>query len=272
MRRYPCARIGKKGWQIRSPLPDLILERITGGIHYDVISGGGAVRDDYSRRFEEYALRYLVAMMPGLQAVPERSCKIARNRFETPDIVAEPQPGHGVALAIECKASRMSFSARYADEPASDRGYDDIAKAVFQLWRFFSHCRHGLTGQAARDDAVGLVLTLDSWMVMGNALFEEVFARAEVHAARDPQIEAQDRRPIAFCSITDLESACAIGSADTLLAALRTAAMPTSRGGYLSAIHCQANPEVAERKYPFDDLATYLPWWGKLNRPTPRAN
>ena len=59
LRRSPCLRFGNQGERIRAPLPELILERVTSGVFYDVIGGDGAVRDDYGRRFEEYCYRYM---------------------------------------------------------------------------------------------------------------------------------------------------------------------------------------------------------------------
>lgn len=264
LRRYPCVRFGRKGWRIRSPLPALILERITSGLFYDVISGGGAIRNDYGRRFEDYALRYLRAMLPEFAALPESHYKIAGNRFDTPDIIVSALPNSDIELAIECKASRMSFGARFADEPAGERGYDDIVKAIFQLWRYFSHCRRGRTGRTVAADAVGLVLTLDSWMVMGSELFDGIFARAVTMAEeRDPLIEEQDRRPIAFSSIPDFEAALTMGTGATLLAAVRVAAERDRRGGYLEIQHEGiVGKGNRTRHYPFHDLASMLPWWG----------
>ena len=37
----------------------------------------------------------------------------------------------------------MSFEARFADDPVAEAsvGFDELAKGIFQLWRFFSHAR-----------------------------------------------------------------------------------------------------------------------------------
>jgi hypothetical protein len=193
LRRFPCVRFGRSGRRIRAPLPALILERITSGLFYDVITGDGPIRDDYGRRFEQYAIRYLRAMLPESVVDPEFGYRMSRGKgYNSPDAIVSAIEGK-VDLVIECKASRMSFEARFADDPAVERGYDDIAKAVFQLWRYFSHCRRGFTGRTLAPEAVGLVLTLDSWMVMANHLFDGIFERAEAMALKsDPLIEAED--------------------------------------------------------------------------------
>lgn len=268
LRRFPCVRSGRRGWKLRSPLPDLILERITSGLFYDVIGGGGPVRDDYGHRFEEYTLRYLRAMTPTVKAEPESGYKADGNRQLTPDIIVSLESPEEVHLAIECKATRMSFGARYADEPEDERSYEDIVKGVFQLWRYFSHCRRGLTGRTLARDAVGLLLTLDSWMVMNSEIFDVIFARAHAMAdKRDARIEAQDRRQIAFCSIPDFEIALTVGTAATFVDAVRMAAEPDRRGGYLGPVHQSLVGDDAEKRpYPFKDLSQMLPWWGQVGR------
>ncbi|EIZ78346.1 hypothetical protein WSK_3091 [Novosphingobium sp. Rr 2-17] len=264
LRRFPCVRYGRRIRKIRSPLPALILERITSGLFYDVIDGGGPVRDDYGRRFEQYALRYLRAMIPTIAAVPEASYKVAKNRYLTPDIIVSKQPSSEVELAIECKSTRMSFGARFADEPATERGYDDIVKGIFQLWRYFSHCRRGYVGRTVASEAIGLVLTLDSWMVMNNAIMDEIFARASAMSDKnDPFIETQDRRPIAFCAIPDFEMTLTIGTTDTFLEAVRSATERDHLGGPLYNRHEKiVDSDTLPRPYPFTDLAELLPWWG----------
>ncbi len=271
LRRFPCVRFGRPGRRIRAPLPALILERITSGLFYDVVTGDGPIRHDYGIRFEQYAIRYLRAMLPELVVDPESMYRMSRGYdYNSPDAIVSAGGGK-VDLVIECKASRMSFEARFADDPAVERGYDDIAKAVFQLWRYFSHCRRGFTGRALGANAMGLVLTLDSWMVMANHLFDGIFARAEAMAAKnDPLIEAQDRLPIAFSSIPDFEAALSMGTASSFMSAVRIAAEPANRGGYLQHHHEEiARTGTPRRSYPFDDLSVMLPWWEMVESAMP---
>ena len=115
----------------------------------------------------------------------------------------------GVTVAVECKSKKMTVGAKFSDNPLDDAkiGYDEMMKAVVQVWRFFSHVRRGLIpDHPVVGDAVGLVLTLDSWMEMFGSMRGETLARAEQFAARaDPNIEPSDRRPVVFCPIDDLE-------------------------------------------------------------------
>jgi len=135
LRRFPCIIFGDGNNRIRAPLPQLILERVTGGVFYDVVGGGGAVRRDYGRRFEEYCIKYLRAMLPELDWREEVKCRARGGEMSTPDILLVE--GAGVGLAVECKATRMGYSAKFGEGELDERGFDEIIKAVFQLWRFF---------------------------------------------------------------------------------------------------------------------------------------
>lgn len=263
LRRFPCISFGDANERVRSPLPQLILERVTAGIFYDVASAGWEVREEYGRRFEEYSLRYLRAMLPSIKWQPEQVYRIRKEQFKSPDILW--LTNDGLRLAIECKATRMSIDARYGDDPLVARGYDDLIKAVFQLWRYFSHCRRGLTDVALNGNATGLVLTLDNWLQMARDLIHDILeAATRMAAERDPAILAEDRKPIFFCAIFDLEVTLGNASEISFDAALEKAIDEDRAGWMLSSIHDEVVPEGNEqRRYPFEDsMAQVLPWWG----------
>ncbi len=262
LRQFPCISFGEHNERIRSPLPQLILERVTGGVFYDIVGAGGEVREEYGRRFEDYSLRYLQASLPGIGWQSEQTYRVRKVEFKSPDILW--MDGQRLRLAIECKATRMSVEARYADDPLSVRGYDDLIKAVFQLWRYFSHCRRGLTGVSLATNVTGLVLTLDNWLVMANRLIQDIFeAASKIAAEKDPDIIEEDRRPILFCASTDLESTLATATEDSFNAAISRAVDGHRQGWLLSNSHQEVRPGNADQKpFPFrDDMARLLPWW-----------
>jgi hypothetical protein len=262
LRRFPCIVFGDGKSRVRAPLPQLILERITAGVFYDVVGGGRALRGEYGRRFEEYCLTYLRAMLPELDWREETKYRAKGNDVLTPDILLAE--GAGLDLAIECKATRMGYGAKFGEGDLDERGFEEIIKAVFQFWRFFSHCRRGLTGMTLNADAVGAVLTLDNWLQMANPLQDEVMtAAAQTAASRDSEILEQDRRPIAFFSITDLEATLAKASSRTFLQAVRAASTPKHKGWMLTSVHdVFAEPNQTRKPYPFrSDMGKVLPWW-----------
>jgi hypothetical protein len=135
---------------------------------------------------------------------------------------------------------------------------------VFQLWRFFSYCRRGLTGITLNADAVGAVLTLDNWLQMANPLQDEVMTAAtQMAASKDSEILEQDQRPIAFFSITDLEATLVKATSKSFLQAIRAASTPTHKGWMLASVHdAFAEPTQTRKPYPFrSDMGKVLPWW-----------
>lgn len=270
LRQLPCLRFGKDGERIRAPLPDLILERVTSGVFYDIVGGGGEVRNEYGRNLEEYCFRYLSETLPGF--APEREFRYGRNksnRSNTPDILCYEDDR--IVFAFECKATRMSHEAMFGKNPIQDRGYQDLIQGVFQLWRFFSHCRHGYVRPDfhAANEAVGLVLTLDNWLVMSEFLREQVLKDATARAKeKDPEIIEADRRPVLFVSVTELERILAVATEETFKSAIRRT-REKSFGWRLDSVleEMFEGQKKSKRKYPFmSDIGRLLPWWDDLDR------
>ncbi|MGR3503563.1 hypothetical protein [Pseudaestuariivita sp.] len=219
LRQAPCLRFGENGERVRAPLPELILERVTSGVFYDVVGGGGPIRDYYGRRFEDYCCKHLSEALEGPEWKPEFSYRKKPQTFVSPDILC--MVNGQLDIALECKATRMSQEAMFGKDPHVARGYEDMTKAVFQLWRFFSHCRRGVTGFDLRDDAVGVVLTLDNCLTMAESLRLEVLEDAETMAKqKEPEITAQDRRPITFVAIPELARVLSVATPTTFKEAL----------------------------------------------------
>ena len=266
LRQAPCLRFGEEGERIRAPLPELILERVTSGVFYDVVGGGGPIRDNYGRRFEDYCARYLAETLPGLEWEREFSYRKKPNNFDSPDVLCG-QNGK-ISVAFECKATRMSHQAMFGMNPIEARGYQDVTKAVFQLWRFFSHCRRGHAERTADDNAVGVVLTLDNWLVLADTLRKQVLADAKKMALeKDPEISEVDRKSIVFVAVPELERTLSTSTESTFLQALKSSNTEKYWGWRLDGVHDDlvAGTAHPNRDYPFaDELGKLLPWWDEL--------
>ena len=170
-------------------------------------------------------------------------------------------------LVLECTAKRMTFDAKFSNDPVADgrRGYEEIAKGVFQIWRFFSHARRGIfVERAVAPDCLGLVVTTDPWLSMAKNIEEEVFSMATKMAETDPQIIEQDRRRIVVTMIDDVELTLQTGDAGSFFRAIEEGTRGDKLGWLLSTIH--KNMGSTERPYPFDDeIGDLLPWWGTRN-------
>lgn len=266
LRQFPCISVEARREVVLAPIPDLVLLRVTSGIFYDVVGGGGAIRNEYGRRFEDYCWNYFKAQLPNLAIKREWKYAFRKQPYDTPDLLVSSDGQ--VAIAIECKATKMTVRAKLHDQAEDEKGFNDLAKGIYQIWRFFSHSRQGLTGSSLSKDAIGMLLTLDGWMVMGGPLRAEVIRRAEDLAAKDGGITVEDRKSVFFCQITDLESTLADADEETFLRAAQAAAQDEHEGWLLSSVHSRLSDDDAvarQRKpYPFDDLAELLPWWGAM--------
>lgn len=261
LRDYPIIAFGPDGERLAAPLPMLIVNRVTTGVYLDVVGGGNVIWNEIGHRFENYSLRYLRAMLPGHVIEGDMPYGPKKAQILTPDVRVK-QDGV-VVLVGECKAKRMTFHARYSEDPVRDAsiGYAEMAKAVYQIWRYFSHARRGMiSDETVADDAVGLVMTLDPWLNMSRSLQNEIYAQAIVLAAVDPEITEADRRRVVFAMIDDIEYTLQIGTPGSFLSAVRRAATETHQGWLLSVVHSGLRGE--ERPYPFTDkIQMLLPWW-----------
>lgn len=247
-RQYPCILMGPKGRRMYAPLPDLIVNRVTTGLFYDVIGGGGPVRADYGRRFEHYAYELLATMLSEVRFEREWPYRVSGTLFDTPDIIAADREG-AVTLVIECKASKMSLAARFGEDSSDERGYEEMAKGVVQLWRFYSHCRRGFTGREAVQHAKGLVLVLDDWFMVRAHMAEKVLQRAADLADRmDTNILAVDRKPVGFTSIAELEDVLRTATRESFFATLDVATSADRRGWLLSSLHQEVDELKAEHR------------------------
>lgn len=266
LRRWPCISFGGIQKRIRSPLRQLIVRRITSGLFYDVVaSNDDGIRNTTAGRFEDYCVRLMQAQLPGLNISPEFEYRGGQNK--SPDLLI--CKGGLLVAAVECKARKMAVAAKFSEDPLGEArsGYDEMVRGVFQVWRFFSHARRGYTTLEAEIDpeAVGVVLTLDSWMQMFGTMRRNTLDRATERAeGGDPEILPVDRKPIVFCTIDDLEATLRVASDESFLAAIRAASTEEYSGWQLSAVHRNLFSEAqAQKPYPFSDsINEVLPWWG----------
>lgn len=266
LRDHPIFAFGECSERLRAPISELITYRYTSGLYLDVVRGGGAVWTGIGNRFESYVRDYLKAMMAPYDVAGESMYGPKKARFRTPDVLISN--GEKIVCAIECKAKRMSFEARFADDPMTEdaRGFDEMAKGIFQLWRFFAHARRGLTAPLSVDeDCQAVIVTADSWLTLARNQGEQVLAAANRLADEDEQIAVADRRDIAFCQIDDVEFALQHGTADSFLGACREVASGEKKGWMLSVAH--ASDQNLERPYPFiDQIEELLPWFAHQAR------
>ncbi|UVC12132.1 hypothetical protein IHQ71_28430 [Rhizobium sp. TH2] len=262
LRLKPIIRAAPRNHYI-APLPELILFRATVGLYYDLFAAGTTVMNDARARFEEYARQLIKAYIPGFDPCPAEEYKYKNSEAETPDILLK-RDGKIVAV-FECKATKLSFQAQYADDPASEakNQYDQIANAVFQLWRFFSHVRRGIIKQDLADEVAAVVLTMEPWTQTSSELRATMVAEAEKLAAtKEPEMTAEDKRVPLFVSISEMEHMLAHSTEEDVQETFRAGAHDAKyRGWSVREIRRNAVKEVRpSQKYPFEP-GDLLPWW-----------
>jgi hypothetical protein len=264
LRSRPVLAFGTQGERLRAPLPKLILQRVTFGLYYDVLQPGGALRNEIAARFERYAADLVRALLPALDVEQTYAYPAGRGRqIDAPDVLVG-QAGE-LAVVIECKATKLTFAAQFSEDPAVDAQarYAEIGKGVFQVWRFFAHCRLGRTRHRITAQTRGLLLTLDTWLVAARELQAHVRQVAAELADADPDILEEDRRPVLFTAIQDFEGLLSQTDEQGFLRTLDAGADERFLGWILPNVSRDLGPLAERKRYPFspDEL---LPWWGKL--------
>ncbi|WP_375208380.1 hypothetical protein [Hyphomonas jannaschiana] len=265
LRSRPCI-ILEQDSKIACPLIDLLLLRITDGIYFDLMAdASGNIRTEIGQRFELYVNNLISSYFPEIQIMPEFRYGGRAARRDSPDFLLE-NDGR-LRLLIECKAKKMTIESRYSDWP-SDRlpsDAEEIAKGIFQIWRFVADCESGrVPDRGPIEGVLASIVTLESWTNLSQNRRERLFARANALAdEHSSQIEERHRVPVSFCEIKDLERLLRDASTESLLSTFEQAATPAFQGWHLSSIHSQQFPEQrAQRDYPFkDNLGEFLPWW-----------
>lgn len=261
-RQYPLVSTDEDHTNFIAPVPELLLVRVTAGLYYDIIGGGQALLNEANDRFEQYCVDYIAAMAPRFEV--SRSFRYGSKgaHVDTPDVLVKD--GGKIVVVAECKATKLTYLAQFAEDPfaAQQRQYDQLARAMIQLWRFFSHIRKGVLKEEIAADAHGLVFTLDTYLYMGRPLQEKVFKLANDLANTETDITEEDRREIIFCPVQDLEAVLCKGTEDTFLASLKAAQTKKYDGWRLRQVHQDSQEELEGKgkEYPFT-LGEVLPWW-----------
>ena len=147
-----------------SSIPEIILQRITAGLYYDLIPGGQDIVNDANARFEQYCVDLIGAMTDRFEVGGAYRYGPKGAQFDSPDVLVKDQGK--VVVVAECKATKLTYLAQFAEDAfeAAKRQFTQIAKGVFQLWRFFSHVRRGLVEAHLAADCYAVVITLDAFM------------------------------------------------------------------------------------------------------------
>lgn len=264
LRRTPIVSFGPDAFS--APLPDLLLERATTGLYLDLVRAPDNVRTEIARRFELYCFELFQDVF-GQNVIPQYQYGSKKRPIDSPDILIQSEGR--LQLIVECKATRMTFEARFSDawHEATDRGYRELAKGVGQIWRHLSHIRRGLVPDLPADELRGLVLTIDPWMRLTHGQDEIIFRMArEWCLANDAEISPEDECPVGFTHVADLEALFHTTDANHAMTALHNIAARAGWGAN-ELIREKTAPEV-NRPFVFGNrMVEVIPWIERLERP-----
>ncbi|KAB2671060.1 hypothetical protein F9K77_13970 [Ochrobactrum sp. LMG 5442] len=268
LRKKPIIEVGTK---LYCPLPDLIINRITEWIYYDICatdsgSFDGYVNQSIGKNFENYSKEIIRAFLPEAFVLDE----FQYNSFHSPDILVGK--GKKIDIIIECKATKQPLPVKIGtdEDAATSRGLDEMARGVFQIWRFFSHIssneRNNLPDVS--QDAFGVLLTLDTWLESSLGQCAEVMNRANDLADKDGTIAAGDRRPVVFCHMDDLEYLLMNANEDEFFQTLRYASKPERLGWSLIGLLAELGhaPTDVKNDPLHDRIESVVTWMGRLDK------
>ncbi|TIN90681.1 MAG: hypothetical protein E5Y06_31380 [Mesorhizobium sp.] len=267
LRQYPVISSSANGGRIIAPLPQLIMLRATSGLYYDLVEGPQALTADANDRFEQYCKKLIEARCPRFVVSREKPFGPKKAKLWTPDLLLSDGPE--IKVVFECKATKLTYEAQYADNQYAEatKAFDQIAKGMSQLWKFFSRARQGTYAEdKVRSDAIGVILTMDNWFHLEGTQLPAIRKKAEELVADEPGVLLQDMRDVIFCSIEELDDVLAVSDEDEFLDTLRRQLLPQHRGWQLPSVRNPGWEKVLERKgYPFE-ISEVIPLWDELGR------
>ncbi|MGI8853925.1 MAG: hypothetical protein ACR2GC_11695 [Methyloceanibacter sp.] len=237
-------------------------------MYHDLFPGGQDIINDANARFKQYCVDLIDVMLERFEVSGAYRYGPKGTQFDSPDILIKDQGK--LVIVAECKATKLTYLAQFAEDPfeAAKKQYTQLAKGVFQLWRFFSLVRRSLVEEDLAVDCHAVVFTLDAFMQMGRDPQNKVFAEANALADEDGNITPEDRKHVVICPIYDLEFILSRATDDSLLASLKASNEDKYQGWMLREVHRDtgASKEFGEPKlYPFD-MENVLPWWNRLGK------
>lgn len=264
IRRYPIVRDLASNTYI-SPLPQLIMSRITVGLYYDICSGPQELMNDANNRFEEYVSLLIKGFNPRFEVFLTQEYGAKKSRLRSPYVLIEDNKK--VVAVIECKATKLTYEAQFSENPIEDAkgAYAQIVKGIVQIWKFFSHARRGIyADKIVAENAHGVLLTMDAWMQMSDDLVNKAMDLASEQLKNDCDVLDSDKRKIIFCSMQDLSDIMFVSNEDEFLDVFENAKEKKYVGWNVVQIRREFGGFERKNDFPLD-ISEILPWWGTID-------
>jgi hypothetical protein len=236
LRLFPIVKFDHSGGASSycAPLRHPLWWRLTSGLYYDFVDIPD-FQNRIGRQFEHYICN-LVAGTTAWSMLPKTDYQlIGSGKAETPDCIGIDERGQ-VCIIVECKAVKSILAAQIqlVSEARIDRAVAQLAKGIVQVAKYRAFLRQ--EARPLSDQCANLVVTLDDWMFIGDALTNRVLAQARELAQKEglpPDIVDTGR--IVLTSSRQLEEVLTHYTGDELLKAAEAATGPL-RGHELRSI------------------------------------
>jgi hypothetical protein len=211
LRAFPLIRMDYDGGDaIVCPLPTLLFWKITGGLYYELLNDP-RFSQPFGDSFQQYTGEVVAKACPDpkITVLPEQEYGPKKTRKRTVDwIIVE----EGSAIFLECKAKRLSWSAKTSltDLGALEADIDYMAIAVVQVYKtivdYLDNQYPQCPFQAGRN-IYPTIVTLENWRMFGSAMLDRLSASVteKLQAEALPTGWLTDM-PYSVIAIEDLEA------------------------------------------------------------------
>lgn len=134
LRNFPIAQfeIQERSY-FRCPIPDLLLQRITGGLFYDIVADDRA-RNMAAKAFEKYVIEITKFYFQPQSLIDEEFSYRNNGMKDSPDMIVCNQENQ-IQIVVECKTLNLNLNIRQSANPWNDHpeAFQQLIKGVLQV-------------------------------------------------------------------------------------------------------------------------------------------
>lgn len=195
--------------RIFSPVPQLLIWRLTDGIYYDLVGAGGeAFADAFGKACELYVGNVLKVALKESEAKieGERPYSTGEGEKAGVDWLVSDHTGH---LFVECKAKRLTLPAKMTG-PGKSMDKDLLVLAGY-IVQNYKNIRDALQGKVAGFNSGGLpifsaIVTLEPWWLLTQYLKDRLHSLVEEALQKEGlPIGTVNQYPYKILSFVELE-------------------------------------------------------------------
>lgn len=263
-RKFPIVRLDDSTFVC--PLPELIIFRLTEGLHFDLEKSKGDVRNQIGKRLEDFCFDLSTALFSKFQVSREFEYKRKKETVKSPDIFLIDDDR--ASVIIECKATSLDHDSKFNLNNANNLPIrsDELIKGIQQIWQYrddMINCI--LENEQPSEKIYGVILTLDSWIALNPDLFTELLSQAH-KIADEKGISKDSRIPIIIMSVLEFETILLHLDEKNFTDLLDLVNDQEFLGWSIDSIFRERfTSKKICKEYSVDEfLSKYIDWWGSI--------